>query len=115
VPRPTAVAEVTSIPEVLSTDDGYVLESKTITVSGKSFTFRELTVSEMDLCREAATDDEKFDSIKMVRMMVVTSSVKPELRLEDIEKMPSRLYSHLWSFVNDLNDPDALSVKEGNA
>src|SRR5512135_3120922 len=99
----------------MKTEDGFVLETKAITVSGKTFKFRELTVEEMDLCREAATDGEKFDSIKMVRMMVVTASVDPELRLESLEKMPSRVYSHLWGFVNDLNDPDALTVSEGNA
>lgn len=113
MPR-SAAAEVTSIAEVPQTEDGYVLESKTITVAGKKFTFRELTVAEMDLCREAATDGEKYDAVKMIRMMVVSASVDPELRLEDLEKMPSRVYSHLWGFVNDLNDPDALAVKEGN-
>jgi hypothetical protein len=101
--------------EPITTEDGYVLETKMLTVGGKSYTFRELTVAEMDMCREAATDGEKYDSVKMIRMMVVTGAVDPELRLEDIEKMPTRLYTHIWGFVNDLNDPDSLDVKEGNA
>lgn len=107
---------VTPLKDQITTEDGYVLESKTITVGGKTFKFRELTVAEMDFCREAATDkDEKYDPVKMVRLMVVTSAVDPELTLEDLEKMPSRVYAHVWGFVNDLNDPESVEVKEGNA
>jgi hypothetical protein len=107
----TAVSE----PEVLTREDGYVLETKTVTVGGKTFRFRELTVSETDMCREAATMGGEYDSIKMIRMMVVNSSIDPVITLEDIEKMPGRVYSHLWQLVNDLNDPDTLDITEGNA
>lgn len=88
---------------------------KTVKYLGISYTFRELTVAETDLAREGSTDDKTqvIDGRLMTRMMICTSAVDPEMDMEQLGKLPQRLYSAIVDAVNDLNDPDALSDPEG--
>lgn len=83
---------------------------------GVTYTFRELTVAETDTAREMSIDGEKFDGRLMTRLMIVTASVEPKIDLEQLAKLPQRLYSAIVDCVNDLNDPDALKdVEPGNS
>lgn len=92
--------------------------TKSLTYQGRTFTFRELTVGENDVAREAATDGDNFDGRKMMRMMVVMSSVDPEISDTDLPNIPQRLYTKIVDLVNELHDPDSLDKKDdepGNA
>lgn len=84
-------------------------ETATITYKGRAYTFRELTLGENDVCREAATGpDGAFDSRAMMRQMIVQASVDPELTYDDLLTIPQRFYAQIVDLVNRLNDPDTL-------
>lgn len=79
---------------------------------GVTYRFRELTVAETDQAREDATIGEQFDGRLMTRLMIATSAVEPKMAVDDIAKLPQRLYAAIVDIVNDLNDPDALAKAE---
>lgn len=104
--------------EPITTDDGYVLETRKITIGGRSWVFRELTVEETDQCRELATDkDSGYDPRKMLRSMIAISSVDPTLTLDQVMRAPQRLFGLWVDVINELADPDTLLPKDdsGNA
>ena len=94
----------------------FPVETKSVTYRGVSYTFRELTVAENDLCRELATGpDETFDGRTMIRQMIVTGAVSPEMTIDNLEKLPQRLYAQFIDAVNDLNDPATFQADPGNS
>lgn len=122
--RPDRATEVTEPEAVTETKpekpiiemNGYVMETNSVSYKGKTYRFRELTVGENDLCREAAMGpDEKYDGREMMRMMIVSAAIAPEISRAEIEKIPSRLYAHMVDVVNTLNDPDTLETDPGNS
>ncbi len=90
-------------------------ETKSITYKGVTYTFRELSVAENDICRDLATGpDDMFDGRVMIRQMIVIGAQDPEMTMEDLEKVPARLYAEFIRVVNDLNDPATFEVDPGN-
>jgi len=90
-------------------------ETKSIAYKGVTYTFRELTVAENDLCRELATGtDDSFDGRTMIRQMIVLGAQSPEMTLEQLEKVPQRLYAQFIDVVNELNDPATFEADPGN-
>lgn len=83
-----------------------------VTYEGVEYKFRELTVGETDVAREASTSGDMFDGRLMTRLMVTAGAVDPKMTLEDLTKLPQRLYSAIVDKVNELNDPDALAPKK---
>ena len=91
-------------------------ETKSVTYAGVTYTFRELTVGENDVCRELATGpDDTYDGRVMIRQMIVTGAVDPEMTIEDLDKVPQRLYAQFIDVVNDLNDPATFKEDPGNS
>lgn len=76
---------------------------------GVTYNFRELTVAEMDECRDNSTLDDKFDGRLMTRLMIVQAATEPTMTMTQLAKLPQRLYGAVIDVVNDLNDPEALS------
>lgn len=94
----------------------FPVETKVVTYRGVSYKFRELTVAENDLCRELATaPDDTFDGRVMIRQMIVAGAVEPEITMDQLEKLPTRLYSAFIDAVNDLNDPATFQADPGNS
>ena len=89
-------------------------ETKGFTFKGIQYTFRELTVAEMDECRESATNDkdQTIDGRLMMRFEICKSAVEPAITLEALAKCPQRLYLNFVDIVNDLNDADALKSED---
>ena len=81
---------------------------------GVKYEFRELTVNEIDVAREMATDEKAgtFDGRFMTRIMVTQAATEPKMDLEVLQKLPQRLYNAIVDCVNELNDPDALKAKD---
>ena len=90
---------------------------KEVEISGKTFRFRELSVSENDACLEAARKpDGDIDGRIMMRLMMTKSAVEPLLNADIISKLPSRIYIKLAEAVNDINAAeDEEEGSEGNA
>ena len=84
-----------------------------VSYMGVDYHFRELTVAETDQAREDSIMDDKFDGRLMTRLMVIKSATDPVMDLEQLAKLPQRLYSAIVDCVNELNDPEALRPKEG--
>lgn len=82
--------------------------TKDITYQGVTYRFRELTVAETDQAREDSMIGDKFDGRLMTRLMICASAQDPVMDLEQLAKLPQRLYAAVVDLVNDLNDPDAL-------
>lgn len=82
---------------------------------GVEYHFRELTVAETDQAREDSIIKDKFDGRLMTRLMVCESSTEPKIDLEQLAKLPQRLYAAIVDCVNDLNDPEALKTATGEA
>lgn len=79
-----------------------------VTYKGVTYTFRELTVSEVDEIREMSIDkDTGFDGRLMTRLMIAKGAVEPTMTLDDLAKFPQSVYSLVVDCVNDLNDPEA--------
>jgi hypothetical protein len=88
-------------------------ETKSVEYKGVTYVFRELTVGENDTCREMATGPEDaFDARTMIRQMIVMGAVEPEMTIDDLEKLPQRLYAHIIDAVNDLNDPATFKPED---
>lgn len=89
-------------------------ETKSFTFKGVKYSFRELTVAEMDECREMATNDkdQTIDGRQMMRFEIAKSSVEPKIDLEQLSKCPQRLYLNFVDIVNELNDADALKNED---
>lgn len=83
--------------------------TKDIKYEGVSYKFRELTVAETDQAREDSIINEKFDGRLMTRLMICAAAVEPTMDMEQLSKLPQRLYAAVVDLVNDLNDPDALT------
>jgi hypothetical protein len=91
--------------------DPFAIQDKELDLGMRGkFTFRELTVKENDAARETATaKDGTFNGRTMMRMMVTMSAVEPKISLEQLEKLPQRVYAAIVEFVNDLNDAESLT------
>ena len=86
------------------------LDTKTLEHKGKKYIFREITVDENDEALEAAKnpDGNTINTRVMNRMIITASAVDPQIALDDIAKMPHRLYQKIVDLVNELNDPDRV-------
>lgn len=108
-------AKVTEFPK----RDPFDFPANTDKVSymGVDYTFRELTVKEIDDARDMSTDGTNFDGRLMTRLMVANGSVEPKMDLDQLSNLPQRLYNAIVDCVNDLNNPDALGEenKPGNS
>ena len=88
--------------------------TKSITYEGVPYKFRELTVAETDDAREGSMLNDKFDGRLMTRLMICAAAVEPTMDMEQLSKLPQRLYAAVVDLVNDLNDPDALNEEDKN-
>lgn len=110
------MTSATEEPAVTRNPFDFPVETKSVTYRGVTYKFRELTVGENDVCREAASGpDDTFDGRTMIRMMIVTGAVEPAMSLEDLEKVPQRLYAQFIDAVNALNDPATFEADPGNS
>ena len=109
--RSAAAEDGSKVTELRPTRDpfDFPANTKTIQYAGIGYTFRELTVSEMDDCRDQSLIDDKFDGRLMTRLMIVIGATEPTMDLEQLAKVPQRLYSAIVDVINDLNDPESLS------
>jgi hypothetical protein len=79
---------------------------------GKTFKFRELSVAENDACIDAARmDDGNINGRINMRMMIAKSSVDPKITVDDIARLPNRIYLQLAEFVNDVNSIDDALIE----
>ena len=106
-----ATQEVTPIRDPFD----FPVEQARVSYKGVSYSFRELTVAENDMCREMATDkDGTYDGRKHMRLMICLGSVEPKIDPEQLETFPQRLYGKILELVANLNDEGSLD-DEGNA
>ena len=110
--RGSVVEEVEPTPLRGAFDFPY--EQRSFTYKGIKYSFRELTVAEMDECREMATNDkdQTIDGRAMMRYEITKSAVEPAITLELLAKCPQRLYLNFVDIVNDLNDADAIKDED---
>jgi len=107
---------MTKAPAVIRDPFDFPANTDKVDYMGVSYNFREMTVAETDQAREDSIIDGKFDGRLMTRFMLCTSSTDPKIDLEQLAKIPQRLYSAMVDCVNDLNDPEALkNVDLGNS
>jgi hypothetical protein len=93
----------------------FAFSEKSITIDETEYKFKELSVGENDFCADGSKNEKgDIDGRKMMRLMVVKSSVEPKLTLEDIADVPNRIYLKFCEVVNDLNMPDEDETDEGN-
>lgn len=115
MPSRGALAEVTAPREAFD----FPYETRSFKFKGVEYKFRELTVAEMDECRDMATNDKDkmIDGRAMMRFEIVAASVEPKITLDMLLVCPQRLYLNFVDIVNDLNDADALKNEgdEGNS
>lgn len=84
--------------------NAFDFETKTITIRGHEMTFRELSVEENDAAADAAKQpDGTINGRTMMRMMILASSVSPELDDKALAKMPQRAYIRIYDTVTALN------------
>jgi hypothetical protein len=114
VPRGTAA--VTKISEYADRDPfDFPPNTAYVKYMGVTYNFRELTVAETDQAREDSTIGDKFDGRLMTRLMIVASATEPTMDIEQLAKLPQRLYAAIVDKVNDLNDPEALQEDPGKS
>lgn len=90
----------------------FPFEQKTVSVAGKEFTLRELSVQENDDCADSARGpDNMINGRTMVRLMIMASCVDPKMTPMLLAKLPQRVYAKLYDAVNELNDPESLDKK----
>lgn len=81
--------------------------TKSITIKGTEYTFREITVEENDECNDAGNGPEgKWDGRAALRMMITKSSVEPKLDFATIARMPLAVYNAVATAVNEVNRGD---------
>jgi hypothetical protein len=92
----------------------FLFEEKVLDLSGRKFTFRELSVAENDACIDAAREkDGTINGRINMRMAIAKSSVEPKITVDDLAKLPNRVYLRFAEFVNDINSyDDALKAEE---
>ena len=103
--------------EVLPADFEFPFNQKTVTIGGKEFVFRELTVAESDSCADAAKEpDGDINGRTMMRLMIAKSSVSPKLTLDTLSKLPGHVYVKFAEVVNDVNGsgPEEEDESPGN-
>lgn len=92
----------------------FPFETADVVISGKTFSFRELSVEENDKCSDGAREEGGLiNGRTMMRLMIITSSVNPKITSKDIGKLPQRVYLKICDAINALNNPDALEGAEG--
>ena len=85
-------------------NDMNVFEEKTVTIKGKKFRFRELSVAENDECADSAKNpDGTINGRTMMRMMIMKSSLEPKLDSDIIAELPNRMYIRIYDVVSALN------------
>ena len=88
-------------------ENTFPFEETTVTINGKDFRFRELSVQENDECADASREEDgNVNGRTMMRMMIMASSLDPKLELTDIAAMPQRMYIRLYDTVTRLNTVD---------
>lgn len=109
-------AAVTKIAKAQRDPFDFPANTDKVSYMGVDYHFRELTVAETDQAREDSMIGDKFDGRLMTRLMICEASTDPKIGLEQLAKIPQRLYSAMVDLVNDLNDPEALKgVDPGNS
>lgn len=95
----------------------FLFTTRVLPLNGHDFEFKELSVKESDSCLDAARKpDGTIDGRLNMRMIIAKSSVAPKLTVDDIAKMPNRVYIKIAEFVNELNSiDDAEEAEEGEA
>lgn len=90
--------------------------TKDLAIGDTTYRFKELSVGENDFCADASKGpDGLIDGRKMMRLMIVKSSVEPKLSAEDLLDIPNRIYIKFCEVVNDLTVPDEDEGETGNA
>ena len=102
--------------EILSADFEFPFNEKTVSIGGKDFIFRELTVAESDACADASKKpDGEIDGRSMMRLMITKSSITPKLSLDALIRLPGHIYVKFAEAVNDVNgSSDEEDVAPGN-
>ena len=89
-----------------------------VTIRGKTYKFRELSIGDYDDLVKKATrtvpnpltgqDDEQIDNALLLKLMVMKSSTEPKLTPEALANLPTRIAFALNTRVNRLHygDPD---------
>ncbi len=91
----------------------FVFETRTFHGYGKEYELRELSVEENDECSDAAKDENGVTNGRiMMRMMIVKAVINPPLEIDDLAKLPQRLYLRLCDVVNEMSDPRSLPEPE---
>lgn len=85
----------------------FLFVTRSVKVGEQEFSFREMSVKESDACLDAARkEDGTIDGRLNMRMIISKSSVSPKISVDDIARMPNRVYLKFAEFVNDLNSID---------
>ena len=91
----------------------FIFATRDLDIEGHIFSFRELSVAENDACIDAArNDDGTINGRINMRMMIAKSSVEPKITVDDIAKVPNRIYLKMAEFVNEVNALDDAEEKE---
>jgi hypothetical protein len=90
-----------------------LFRTRTATIGGTEYTFRELSVKENDACTTAARQaDGSFDGRIMMRLMVLKSIIEPNLNDSQLMELPQRLYLRLCDVVSDINADEEIDEDE---
>lgn len=113
------VAETTATEDEILT---FPFHTRSYTIGGVKFEFRELSLAENDECADMSRgDDGAINPRTMTRLMIMKSCKSHTLTPKILAEMPQRIYSEIYMAVNDINsiqpdDDELVTVgDEGNA
>jgi len=90
----------------------FMFAEKELDLNGHPFKFRELSVAESDSILDASRlPDGGINGRLNMRMTIVKSAVEPKLTVDDLAKIPNRIYLKMAEFVNDLNSSDDTLIE----
>lgn len=88
--------------------DGSGFHTESITVRGKTYTFRELSAGDYNDLIDIYTKDDIVDSVGVTRSMAVRSLTAPVLTNDELMALPFPVYSRLIGVVNKMHfSPEA--------
>lgn len=82
----------------------FEFETKSVTLQGKKFTFRELSVEENDACVDAARQPNgDIDARAWTRFAIIKTIQEPKLDSAELSKLPNKVYLRMAEVINELN------------
>lgn len=94
---------------------------KTLTLRGKPYVIRELSIGEYDDVVRKATDTKKdglgedievVDNARLLRLMVLKSLQSPKVSLDQFSELPARIVFALNNAVNAMHRAEDLEVAD---